>query len=195
MNPRETLRLFLAIPIPEAVKLELTRLQEELRPLLPPQAVRWAKPEQFHLTLKFLGNVLVENVETLSKVAREVCSATLPLRLCAEGTGGFPNDISPRVFWIGIKSDDGRLHPFQQQLEAAVERFAEKQEAKNFAAHVTLARLERLRPDAVEKFMMQARTDKRFGKWTATEVELIESKLGQDGALHAILDVFRTKND
>jgi RNA 2',3'-cyclic 3'-phosphodiesterase len=188
-------RLFLAIPIPEAVKVELRRLQQELQPLLPPQVARWTKPEQFHLTLKFLGNVPSENVEVLGKVTREICSATPPLRLYAEGMGFFPNDFSPRVFWVEIKSYDGGLHTFQQQLEAAMERFAEKREAKNFAAHVTLARFERLHRSTVEKFMMQARTDKRFGEWTASEVELIESKLRQGGALHAILDTFRTKND
>ena len=189
------LRLFLAIPVPETVKAKLRRLQQELQPLLPPQAVRWARPEQFHLTLKFLGNVPAENVEALSKAAREVCSATPPLRLRAEGTGLFPNDISPRVFWVEIKSEDGRLQLFQQQLEAAVERFAEKQEAKKFASHVTLARLDRLRRDAVEKFMMRARMDKRFGEWTAKEIELVQSQLMPTGALYAILDTFKTKND
>jgi RNA 2',3'-cyclic 3'-phosphodiesterase len=195
MNRKETLRLFLAIAVPEAVKAELRRLQQELQPLLPSQAVRWTRPEQFHLTLKFLGNVPAENVEVLSKAAREVCSSMLPLRLRAEGTGFFPNDFSPRVFWVEIKSGGRELLALQQQLEAAVERFAEKSEAKKFAAHVTLARFERLRRNAVEKFIMRARADKQFGEWTAKEIILVQSQLMPTGALHAILGTFRTKND
>jgi 2'-5' RNA ligase len=195
MNAVEILRLFLAIQIPEAVKAELQRLQDELKPLLSKEGVRWAKPEQFHLTLKFLGNVPAGEVDALSEAARAVCATTPPMSLRAEGVGFFPNEFSPRVFWVEIKSVDKQLHRFQRQLEAVVGKFAEKEEAKNFAAHVTLARFEKLRRGAVEKFMAGVRTDKRFGEWTAREVELTQSKLLPSGALHAILDTFRTKNE
>ena len=194
MNSTDTLRLFLAIQIPESIRAELQRLQHELKPLLPPGSVRWTKPEQFHLTLKFLGNVPTGDVGALTETARVVCSATPPMPLRAEGVGFFPNDFSPRVFWVEIKSADKRLHTFQHQLDAAVQRFAEKQEAKNFAAHVTLARFEKLRRGAVEKFMARAKTDRLFGEWTAQEVELIQSKLLPSGAVYASVAVFKTKN-
>jgi RNA 2',3'-cyclic 3'-phosphodiesterase len=194
MNSKDTLRLFLAIQIPEFVRTELQRLQEELKPLLPAKVVHWAKPEQFHLTLKFLGYVPVGEVAALSEAARAVCAEASPLSLRAEGVGFFPNNISPRVFWVEIKSADNRLRLFQKQLEVAVQRFAEKEEAKKFAAHVTVARFEKWRRGSVEKFMMRVPKDRRFGEWTAREVELVESKLRQAGALHAILDTFSTKN-
>jgi 2'-5' RNA ligase len=195
MNSTDTLRLFLAIQIPETVRAELQRLQSELKPLLPANAVRWAKPEQFHLTLKFLGDVPAGELDALSEAARAVCAVAPPLPLRAEGVGFFPNDFSPRVFWVEIKSRDKLLHNFQQQLEAAVQQFAEKQEAKNFAAHVTLARFEKLRRGSVEKFMARAKTDWLFGEWTAREVELVQSKLLPSGAVHAPVAVFRTKNE
>jgi 2'-5' RNA ligase len=56
MNP-EFLRLFVAIQISDEVRMKMARVQNELRPLAAPDDVRWMKPEQFHLTLKFLGNV------------------------------------------------------------------------------------------------------------------------------------------
>lgn len=195
MNPTETLRLFLAIQIPEKVKAELRRLQDELNPLLPKEGVRWAKPEQFHLTLKFLGNVPASDVDALTEAARTVCAATPPMPLRAEDVGFFPNPVAPRVFWVEIKSTNQLLQAFQQQLEAAVGTFAEKQEAKTFAAHVTLARFEKFQRGALEKFMSRARADKLFGEWTAREVELVQSKLLPSGAVHAPVAVFRTKNE
>jgi RNA 2',3'-cyclic 3'-phosphodiesterase len=189
------LRLFLAIEIPESIRAELTRFQQELHPLLPPRVVRWTKPEQFHLTLKFLGNVSTADVPALRETARAVCSTASPLRLRAEDVGFFPNHFSPRIFWVDIKNPDGRLLEFQRQLEAAVTLFAEKEEPKKFTAHITLARFEKLRRGEVEKFAARAQTGRRFGEWTAKEVKLMESKLTQAGALHAILDVFSVKND
>jgi|ERR1700677_1236854 len=168
------LRLFLAIAIPKNIRAELCRLQNELQPLLPPRVVCWTKPEQFHLTLKFLGNVPAADVAALREAARSVCSAASPLQLCAKGMGFFTTPISPRVFWVDIKNPDGRLLEFQRQLEDAVERFAQKEEPKKFTAHVTLARFERLRSGEAEKFASHAQTDKVFGEWTAKEVQLIE---------------------
>jgi RNA 2',3'-cyclic 3'-phosphodiesterase len=195
MNSSETLRLFLAIQIPESVKGELQRLQDELKPLLPKEGVRWAKPEQFHLTLKFLGNVPASEVGALTQAARAVCAATPPILLRAEGVGFFPNPFAPRVFWVDIKSTNKLLQILQQQLETAVGRFAGKEGAKNFAAHVTLARFEKLRRGAMEKFMSRVQADKMFGEWTADEVELVQSKLLPSGAVHAPVAVFRTKSE
>ncbi len=190
-----TLRLFLAIPIPETVRTELRRLQLESQPLLPPRVVRWARPEQFHLTLKFLGNVPAADTAALSEAVRAVCADAPPLRLRAESVGFFPTEFSPRVFWVEIKSLDGRLMEFQRQLEAAVERFWEKPEAKKFTAHVTLARFEKLRRREAEKWMAQLRKDQIFGEWTANEIELVQSTLSPSGAVHAIFAMFKTKNE
>lgn len=195
MNPAEKLRLFLAIQIPESVKAELQRFQDGLRPLLPRQGVRWANPGQFHLTMKFLGNVAASDVDALTGTARAVCAAAPPIPLRVEGVGFFPNSFAPRVFWVDIKSTNQLLHTLQQHLEAAVGRFAEKVEAKNFAAHVTLARFEKLRQGVLEKFIARLEMDKFFGEWTASDVELVQSRLLPSGAVHAPLAVFRTKNE
>ena len=189
------LRLFLAIPIPETVRSELRRVQLESQPLPPPRAVRWTRPEQFHLTLKFLGNVPASDTGALSEAVRAVCAVAPPLRLRAEGVGFFPNEFSPRVFWVEIKSLDGKLMQFQRQLEAAVEQFGEKQEKKQFTAHVTLARLEKLGRREAEKWTGQLQKDRTFGEWTAQKVELVQSTLSPNGAIHAIFATFNTKNE
>jgi 2'-5' RNA ligase len=87
------------------------------------------------------------------------------------------------------------LTAFQRQLELSVQRFAEKPEAKEFTAHVTLARLEKLRNRELEKLTAAMTVSKAFGEWMATEVQLIKSLLTSSGVLHATLDTFKTKND
>ncbi|HEX3627480.1 MAG TPA: RNA 2',3'-cyclic phosphodiesterase [Verrucomicrobiae bacterium] len=194
MNPSETLRLFLAIPLPDDARTELRRLQSKLQSILPSRAVRWTRPEQFHLTLKFLGDVPATATDELIRSARTVCEAALPMRLRAEGTGFFPDIRSPRVFWVNIKSLDGRLLEFQRQLDLAVQPFAKKEDAKKFTAHVTLARLEKMRSRETEKLIAAFAAGKIFGEWTVTEAHLIKSLLQPSGALHIIVDTFKTKN-
>jgi 2'-5' RNA ligase len=192
MSEISELRLFLTIPIPDDVREKLHRLQLELQPLLlPAHAVRWTKPEQFHLTLKFLGNVPATGIGALTRAVRAVCDAAPHMRLRAEGTGFFPDARSPRVFWVDIKNVDGRLMEFQRQLELAVPSFAEKEGTKNFTAHVTLARFEQMRSVETETLRKAGAIGKTFGDWIAEEVQLIRSSLRPAGPLHAILDSFK----
>ena len=61
----ETFRLFIAVTVPEEVKSEIEKTQTELRRALPKESVRWTKRDQFHLTLRFLGNVDAQRVGPL----------------------------------------------------------------------------------------------------------------------------------
>jgi len=195
MSELSELRLFLAIAVPEDIRTELRRLQLELEPLLPPRAVRWTKPEQFHLTLKFLGNVPATDIDALSRAVRAVCGVAPPMRLRAEGAGFFPESGAPRVFWIDIKSVDGLLMGFQRQLELSVASFAMKQDAKKFTAHVTLARFGKMRNRETEEPRAALAVGRTYGEWVAKEVQLIKSSLQPSGPLHAIVDTFKTKNN
>jgi RNA 2',3'-cyclic 3'-phosphodiesterase len=90
-NSIAALRLFVAIPIPEPVRDEIIRVQQELQPLVPRDVVRWTRPDQFHLTLRFLGDVAADGIEDLKKSVGAVCRNAEPLSLRAAGVGFFPN--------------------------------------------------------------------------------------------------------
>ncbi|MGH7940918.1 MAG: RNA 2',3'-cyclic phosphodiesterase [Limisphaerales bacterium] len=195
MNPIEFHRLFLAISVPGDVRGRLRQWQLELQGLLRSCAVHWTKPEQFHLTLKFLGSVPVADTGALRQAVKAVCRAAPAMRLRAEGGGCFPPSGLPRVLWVEIKTMDGLLIEFQRQLEFSVQRFAEKRETKKFTAHVTLARFERLPGPAVQRLTAAMAVGRTFGQWTATEVQLVKSSLMPAGPAYAIIDTLRTKND
>ena len=77
----EKLRLFVAIPVPEEARTEMARVQDDLRRFAEANDIRWVDPAQFHLTLKFLGDVVAENVITLGrfqKFRRHKTEALLP---------------------------------------------------------------------------------------------------------------------
>jgi len=188
-NSTEKLRLFVAIPMPETVRDEIARVQQGLQQRAPPNAVRWTKPEQFHLTLRFLGDVPVERVAALREAVNAACSGSQPLRLCAQGVGFFPNARSPRVLWVGVNDGEGRLANLQKGIEAAVRLFAEGPGAENFAGHVTIGRVKFLKRQELKALAAHAWAvkDRLFGEWTANEVELIRSDLSPAGACHTLL--------
>src|ERR1051325_8887109 len=98
----ETIRLFIAIPLPEEVKNEIEKTQNELRQAVPGNFVRWTKRDQFHLTLKFLGGVETSRMGELTTALRDACGHFTALRLRAERIGFFPDLRFPRVIWAWV---------------------------------------------------------------------------------------------
>ena len=189
----EKLRLFIAIPIPEPVRDEIIRVQQELQPLVPHSVVRWARPDQFHLTLRFLGDVPADGVEDLKQSVGAVCRNARPLSLRAEGVGFFPNPRSPRVIWVGIDDREGFLVDLQKQIETVAGQFSSEPGEKNFTGHVTLGRLKNPRPTDTRDLATKAQSlEKRlFGEWPAHEIEILQSELSPAGARHTSLAVIR----
>jgi 2'-5' RNA ligase len=191
-TPAGRLRLFVAIPIPEPVRNEMTRVQRELQSLAPPRAIRWTRPEQFHLTLRFLGGVPVARLENLKAAVGAVCANARPLPLRAAGVGFFPNARSPRVVWAGIQDAEQLLIDLQKQIEAAVQPFTAMRGAENFTGHATLGRVRDLKRSDAGKLAAQAQAigNRRFGEWMAREIEIVQSELSSAGASHRSLAAF-----
>ncbi|HEV2437714.1 MAG TPA: RNA 2',3'-cyclic phosphodiesterase [Verrucomicrobiae bacterium] len=182
----------MAIPVPDAVREEMLRVQRELQPLAPRGVIRWAKPEQFHLTLRFLGDVLPDHVAGLRESLHTACSGVRVLHLRAQGAGFFPNARSPRVLWIGVSDAEGRLGDLQRKIEAAVQPFTAEPGGERFAGHVTLGRFKQSGASEIKALTGHAETMKNrmFGQWTAPEIELIRSELSPTGAHYTSLTTF-----
>jgi len=183
------LRLFLAIQIPQAIKREVERTQAELRRSLPQQTVRWTRPEQFHLTLKFLGNVDSAQTPALTEVLTGVCLTFQPLALRACGVGAFPDAHAPRVIWIGINDTQNALASLHQALDSACQPFTSEPAEEKFSGHVTLGRVKRIRrPESKQlREALSTMTDRAFGQWSGSAVELIQSELSSEGPRYRTL--------
>lgn len=185
----ETQRLFIAITLPEPVKDEVARTQSELRRAVPGNFIRWTKREQFHLTMRFLGNVEVARTEALVSAVREACLVFAPMRLRAEGLGFFPNAKFPRVMWVGVRDAEEYLQKLHLLIDAAVEEFTHEKPEPRFVGHVTLARIQNIRPREAELLSRTSASisDRFFGEWNADKLEIIRSELSSAGAKYQTL--------
>jgi 2'-5' RNA ligase len=182
-------RLFVAITVPDAVREEVLRVQGQLQPLVPHGVVRWTKPEQFHLTLRFLGDVPAAHIGSLQESIRAACTRTTPLHLYAQNVGFFPNAHSPRVIWVGIHDRENRLVTFQKQIEGAVRSYTAERGGEQFAGHITLGRFKQYNHLAIRELVDRADAIKSrlFGEWTARNIEIIRSELQPAGSRYASL--------
>jgi len=185
----ETFRLFIAVTVPEEIKSEIEKTQTELRRALPKASVRWTKRAQFHLTLKFLGNVDAQRVGPLTKALGAACQGFGPLELRAERIGFFPDLRRPRVVWVGMHDQQEQLAGVQRAIEAATRDYTAEESTERFTGHVTLGRIKSLSRTEAEALAALAASlaTRFFGAWTAGAVELFRSQLSPEGARHTTL--------
>jgi 2'-5' RNA ligase len=186
-------RMFIAVNTPETVKAEIEKAQEEIRRGLRDARIGWTRREQFHLTLKFLGDVDAARVPALTEVLNGVCKGFGAMNLRSEGVGCFPDLRYPRVIWVGVKDEQDQLARLVEKIGTAVSDFTEEKREEWFSGHITLGRVKdinRLTNDKLAR-LAQAMAQKSFGQWRAETIELMRSELSPQGARHTELSKFQ----
>ena len=180
------MRLFVALDLSNAVRAGIANFCETLRADFP--SARWVRSEGIHVTLKFIGEVSDGRVEQIEDaLGTVVCNAAVEMRF--RGTGFFPNEWRPRVFWIGIEATPN-LAEIAAQFETMLEPLGIARESREFKPHLTLARIEETR--GIEKLHDAIRRigPVDFGTVRTNEMYLYRSELGRGGAKYTRLKTF-----
>ncbi|MCG6910786.1 MAG: RNA 2',3'-cyclic phosphodiesterase [Deltaproteobacteria bacterium] len=174
------MRAFIAFKLPEGVTASLGSLQSRLRQY--GLNLRWVRPENIHLTLKFLGNVDPDRRESLAAVLRQVSGNHQGLSLQAKGLGVFPTIRKARVLWSGVHGDTDRLHDFHDDLEHALAAEGFEPEKRSFRGHLTLGRVKgRIRPQQLAG-AIESNGSFSSSPFSAERVTLFRSELKPSGA-------------
>jgi 2'-5' RNA ligase len=179
-----TLRCFVAIDLSPEVRAAVARAQLRIRKAAPGADVRWSDPEQFHLTLKFLGAVPEERVPAVSSALEPVAATAAPIALGAAALGAFPSLRRPRVLWAGLTAGVAELAALAASVDGAVAALGFPREARPFSAHLTIGRVRSPRGGGALAAAVEGAGAAAFGSWTASELVLYESRLRPAGALH-----------
>jgi len=187
------IRAFIAIPLPGNILTEVRRVQESLKRV--PHKFRWVRPENIHLTLKFLGDIDATATAVIFEAMRETAREFMPLSLSVRGLGVFPGVRRPRVLWAGLAGQTGRLIELQHTLETYLEdKGYDRDRKKSFKGHLTIARVKG-RVDSA-KFVETLETVGRFetDPFTADRFILYQSDLKPSGAVYTALKTARLES-
>jgi len=133
------MRLFIALPLEQSVKSALGNIISDLKPH--GGSVKWVKPDNIHMTLRFLGETDEKQVDKIKAVIDEVAGQHHCVDTSISKLGGFPNLNRPRVIWVGMEKDVDYLAKIARQIELKVRTLRFERESKAFKAHLTLARV------------------------------------------------------
>lgn len=134
----QTFRTFIAVELPSSLQSKLGQLQEDLRKSN--ADVSWVKPENIHITLKFLGNITAEKIEELKKALDKIAGSSSSFSLKAKGIGVFPKPSFPRVVWVGIENQE-KLKELALMVEDELSKIGFQKEQREFTAHLTIGRV------------------------------------------------------
>jgi RNA 2',3'-cyclic 3'-phosphodiesterase len=179
-------RLFVALAIPESVQSNLAALIQEMRAV--DGKAKWVRPENLHVTLKFIGETAPEKLDAIRTELSEVRSPQ-PVHLQFQGIGFFPNARRPRVLWAGMEASPN-LAQLAADVDKAIAPLGFPLEVRAFTPHLTLARFDPPGMSAALRAAAERNATRKFGILRGLEFQLIQSKLQPTGAEYTTLHSF-----
>src|ERR1700741_4536647 len=129
-------RLFVALQISEEIRTAMVALGHKLKPL--DDSWKWTRTENLHVTLKFLGEIPSDKLESVRQALRGV-PGEWPIEVKFSRLGFFPNEWRPRVLWGGMETGQ-RLPALGTAIEGALAKVGVPRDEREFTPHLTLAR-------------------------------------------------------
>ncbi len=177
-------RLFVAVDLPAERAAALKTLRD------PDLKARWTASDQYHVTLRFLGDADERRTEQLQTRLEDI---DLPsFQLGGEGLNVFPSKRKPRVLIAHVNEEPG-LMTLQDLVDEAIVEMGFDEDPKPFNPHVTLGRLQKASPRDVRRYLNKHGAFS-IDPFVATDFRLYASVLEEDGAVHTLLRTYRLRS-
>lgn len=179
-------RTFIAVNLTNSLKERLGGVIDQLRSAN--ADVRWVKPQNLHLTLKFLGYIEIGQLEPVFGMASQAARETDIFTISFTGLGGFPNLFHPRVIWVGVDKGKEEITRLASLIEANLSRLGFKSEERGFSPHLTLGRVKSSKGlDNLIKIIPTIEDVSSSGEMDVIKIEVMGSQLTRDGAIYTTL--------
>lgn len=181
------MRLFVAlVPSDEAladVEVLVAPVRDQWREL------RWVRPDQWHLTLTFLGETDERRLPDLSERLGRAAARTGPIRLTFGAGGAFGSRRRARVVWLRVDGDRDPLRKLAGATGAAARRSGIGVDERPYRPHLTLARA---RQPADVAALLEQWAAHVGPEWTARELHLVRSRLGAHADRGSVYETIRS---
>lgn len=172
-------RLFTALEIPAETRLRLAGLRGGLK------GARWVDPENYHITLRFIGDVDEPLADEIAGALDRVHRRAVSVRLC--GLGAFGSK-KPHAVWARVEPTP-ELIELQGEHERLLQRIGLPPEGRRFTPHVTVARLRGVSAREVATWL-SVRGDFAALAFTAPRFVLYSSRASTGGGPYIVEDAY-----
>ncbi len=173
------MRTFIAFDLPEEIKSYLREIQKSIN-----HQAKLSYANDFHLTLKFLGDIPENKIEEIKNILKEI--RVKEFNAALSGIGFFPSETYIKVIWIGL-SPEKEIYELQQKIDSKLADLFRKDD--RFKPHLTLARVKFIK-DKI-KFIRELKKIKIDRKeFNVSDFKLIKSTLTPEGPVYEDLAVF-----
>jgi 2'-5' RNA ligase len=180
------LRTFIAVDLGQAIRDRCVALQEVLART--GTDVKWVEPDNLHVTLLFLGEVVDRDVPALCQAVAGCCAGRDAFPMSVETVGCFPNPRRPRVVWAGVGVGAQELVALHDALESPLLALGcYRREDRQYTPHITLGRVKSDRPTDRLAAALAKQAGWRGGEVAVREVLVLSSELTPKGPEYTVL--------
>ncbi|MBI2070797.1 MAG: RNA 2',3'-cyclic phosphodiesterase [Elusimicrobia bacterium] len=193
------MRLFFAVHPSEEIRRKAAALADEIKAGCENLDAKWVPPENFHITLVFLGETPETKLAELKNVAQQAAKTGKSFSAEFGNLGVFPNTRAPRVLWIGISKGAQELRHLARGLHHELQAGGFLFDSKDPDPHLTLARMRDPREPSRAKVLSSAVSKIRgyverpmpaLGSWPVLQIALMESLLAKPSPIYKTLEQF-----
>jgi RNA 2',3'-cyclic 3'-phosphodiesterase len=186
---KSKIRTFIAVKLPDHVIRKLSELQKDLKKL--GLRMKWSRPENIHLTLKFLGDIYQEDVDPVCRIVDASFKGIKPISLCAAGVGFFPGIRRPRVLWTGISGQTDLLGKMHYAIDEGLHSLGFERDERRYTGHLTLGRFKGQQDPEPLIDMMKSYKDMISDDFLVDAVFVYKSDLKPSGPIYTNLSSIR----
>lgn len=151
--------------------------------------IKFVKPENIHITMKFLGNVSFNLINRISKKLQKIEFDSFQAEL--KGVGVFPRLAHPRIVWIGITKGSDNLKKIFSQIEQILGKLGFQQDIKGFSPHITIARVKSLENKTILIDLIKNKSMYNIGEIQISSMKLKKSELTPKGPIYSTINQFQ----
>jgi 2'-5' RNA ligase len=188
-KPEESIRAFIALQVPAEIRRAAGEAIRTWGKSM--EGVRWVKPENLHLTLKFLGQTSAGRAGEISRRLSESLEEFAPFTTRFRGVGALPSVKRPRVLFVDIDEGREKLMALSKQVDRNMTSLGFDPESRESLPHLTVGRIKYLKNRNGPTRWCQDNRDLILGSFRVEEVAFIRSELRPDGPVYTVLNICR----
>lgn len=181
-------RLFIAIKIQP--QENLLNALKTIQQAFATDSVTWVKPDNLHITLKFLGDTPQEKIPSITARLQQCAAALSPFDFSVKKFGYFGNLSFPRVLWMGIEQEEKNIENAFRLVQKEMDALGFQQEKQGFKPHLTIGRVKKMEGTHKLRELESELSGLLLQQIRVDSFTLYKSKLTSTGPVYSVVEKF-----